>query len=135
LTGTANLSAMGFGVRLGPFRVGVSGRGRARAGMSVGPFSASTGIGGRRRTPQGVAIFPGTVEQAVQAAEAEGFRVVSRRRDVVGVRRGWRDVYVRPAGPHEATMRQGLSQPVIVTLALGFVALVGLLVGLMVWLT
>lgn len=45
---------MSFGFRLpGPFRVGVSSKGRGSLGFSVGPFSASDGIGGGQRTPAG----------------------------------------------------------------------------------
>ena len=65
---------MNFGFRLpGPFRIGVSSRGRVNMGVTVGPLSMSGGIGGAgRKMPQGV-FFPVTLDDFVRQAKAEGF--------------------------------------------------------------
>jgi hypothetical protein len=69
---------MNFGFRLpGPFRVGISSKGRISAGVNLGPFSMSGGIGGSRggqKTQQGV-FYPVTLDQFVAQAQAEGFSV------------------------------------------------------------
>lgn len=63
---------MNFGFRLpGPFRVGISSKGRVNAGVTLGPFSVSGNVGGVRT---GKAVFlPVTLQQLVAQAEAEGF--------------------------------------------------------------
>ncbi len=69
---------MNFGVRLpGPFRVGISSSGRVNAGVTVGPFSASTGVGGRRVQP-GDIFAPITMDEALAALAADGWRVKGR---------------------------------------------------------
>src|SRR5690606_3655171 len=40
---------MGFGARFGPFRVGMSSKGRIYGGVSAGPFSVSAPLTGSRR--------------------------------------------------------------------------------------
>lgn len=63
---------MNFGFRLpGPFRVGVSSKGRVSVGMTAGPFSVSQTLGGSR----GGLLLPVTLDQFVRQAQAEGFSV------------------------------------------------------------
>lgn len=79
---------MNFGFRLpGPFRVGISSKGRVTVGASLGPFSVSGGVGGQR-TPHGV-FFPVTLDQLVEQARAEGFSVVVTPHTSATIERGW----------------------------------------------
>lgn len=81
--------AMNFGVNLpGPFRIGVSSKGRVTGGMSLGPFSVSGQLGGGKQ-PAAPPAIPGTLEEAIATAEESGCRVTARSTHAVTVQRGW----------------------------------------------
>ncbi|SIN26297.1 hypothetical protein [Micromonospora cremea] len=81
---------MNLGFRLpGPFRVGISSKGRVNVGVTVGPFSASGGLGGGQRTNKGV-FFPVALEQFVAQAQAEGFSVQVTPHTSATIERRWK---------------------------------------------
>lgn len=88
---------MGFGVRMGPFRVGVSGRGRVTGGVTAGPFSASSSLGGGRPQPHPDAqvVRGGDVDEAIAAAIAQGCRLLSRGQQGATVGTRWRRWHIR----------------------------------------
>ncbi|WFE41969.1 hypothetical protein [Micromonospora sp. WMMD998] len=94
---------MNFGFRLpGPFRVGVSSKGRVNVGVTVGPLSASGGLGGAgQRTTRGT-FFPVTMPQFVEQARAEGFTVTQYHPSSATIERRWK------AGRAEVVPGQGV---------------------------
>ncbi|HEY9415001.1 MAG TPA: hypothetical protein VIQ30_09610, partial [Pseudonocardia sp.] len=84
---------MNFGVRLpGPFRVGVSSSGRVNAGVTLGPFSASTGIGSGRRPAAGDEFFPIELDAAAAELVALGWRLHGYDGRAAHLTQGWRAV-------------------------------------------
>lgn len=71
---------MNFGFRLpGPFRVGVSSKGRVNVGMTMGPFSVSTSPASRRSAkPHSVVLRGTTLAAQVEQAVSEGWRITGR---------------------------------------------------------
>lgn len=96
---------MFFGFRLpGPFRIGVSSKGRVYGGVNLGPFSVSGqlanlsgGKGQRRHTtpPTGPKVWPYTLEEVVSAAEDDGWTVTSSKPYVVKLSKGNNRVLIR----------------------------------------
>ena len=75
------MPGMNFGFRLpGPFRVGVSSKGRVSVGASLGPFSVSTSSARRSQSkaPQPVLLRGTTLAATVEQAVSEGWRVTGR---------------------------------------------------------
>jgi hypothetical protein len=84
----------------GPFRVGISSKGRISAGMNVGPLSVSTGVGASaRKAGSGVVQAQATLAQAVAEIEAEGWRVVAQDSYAVILRKGRRQLQLRQVAP------------------------------------
>ncbi|WP_435589821.1 hypothetical protein [Micromonospora aurantiaca (nom. illeg.)] len=84
---------MQFGLRLpGPFRVGVSSRGRANVGVALGPVSVSTG--GSRGAAVGGNVYPIGLDDAVTQLVAAGWRVTGGDGERVLLARGWRALHV-----------------------------------------
>lgn len=108
---------MNFGVRLpGPFRVGISSKGRLNAGVTVGPFSASGGLGGGHRTAQGT-LFPVTLEQFIAQAQAEGFKIEGVTPNTSAtISRGWKAGVARVVPGQGVMLRQTMSARTMLTI-------------------
>ena len=97
---------MFFGVRLpGPFRVGVSSKGKVYGGVTVGPFSASTPIGGGSA---GAASghHPISLDAAVAELLRDGWKVAGRGDGWTQMRYGWRVAVHIDAVPGGVQWRQ-----------------------------
>lgn len=82
---TGTVPGMNFGFRLpGPFRVGVSSKGRINVGVTAGPFSVSHTLAAR----PGI-ILPVTLDQFVAQAQAEGYDVQVTPGTGATIERGW----------------------------------------------
>lgn len=114
---------MNFGVRLpGPFRVGVSSHGRVHAGVTVGPFSASTGItGGRRPADAGEEFYPISLDGAVGELVVLGWRLTGHSGRSAILTQGWRAVQIE-AVPGGVTWRPVTSRRTAVTKAVVWMA-------------
>lgn len=111
---------MNFGIRLpGPFRVGISDKGRVSAGMTLGPFSVSSGGGGQ---PTAVGMFYRgmTLEQAIEKARAEGFKVGVGTRSAY-IHKGYRAGTL--SSVHGGVMLQRATSNLTVYTVLGLAAL------------
>jgi hypothetical protein len=119
---------MNFGLRLpGPFRVGVSSRGRVSAGLTLGPVSVSGNLGGGRRPAASqqpawgpLATIPISLAEATTQAEAQGWKVSYRGERAVWVQRGLR-ARVIEQHPNGVLHRPTLGPRALIT---GVVALV-----------
>lgn len=78
---------MNFGFRLpGPFRVGISDKGRVNLGVTAGPFSVSGTVGGGGG--RGL-MLPVTLDQFVAQARAEGYSVQVTPNTGATIERRW----------------------------------------------
>lgn len=134
------LTGMNFGVRLpGPFRVGVSSRGRVSAGLTLGPVSVSGDLGGGRRPAASqepawgpLATIPISLAQATTQAEEQGWRISYRSNDAVWIQHGMR-ARVIEQHPNGVLVRKSLSPRALITglaalavLCIAVVVLIGL---------
>lgn len=115
---------MGIGVRLGPFRIGVSSRGRVTGGVSIGPVSASTRLGGGQQNGA-YPIWPDKRDQLVAQAEAEGWRVVAGSDWHTRVERGWRAAVIATV-QGGTQIRPALSERAIWGIAYAAIGIAGL---------
>lgn len=89
---------MNFGVRLGPFRVSTSGKGKVYGGVNAGPFSASgrIGGGGKPYVPISARTVACSLDDALASVTEDGWRVVARAPHAATIRRGrWSQRYIR----------------------------------------
>lgn len=110
-----------FGFQLpGPFRIGVSSKGRIVGGVSLGPVSVSGTL--NRPTPPGGHVLAGTVEQVANAAQAEGWEaVVTPGRSAV-ITRGFRSARIEQL-PGPAVRVTPIASPWTVMLVIGAILL------------
>lgn len=89
------VTGMNFGIRLpGPFRVGVSDKGRVTAGVTLGPFSASGQLG-TGQSAAGGGFIPCTLDEALHAAAQTGWKVRARSQQGATIQRGWKSAWIR----------------------------------------
>lgn len=81
---------MFFGIRLpGPFRVGISSKGRVYGGVRMGPFSVSSYLGGGQRpSTRRPPVWPVTLDAAAAEAQADGWTMTGHSQNVVLLRKG-----------------------------------------------
>jgi hypothetical protein len=122
---------MRLGINLpGPFRVGISSKGRISAGMNLGPLSVSGGVGGRRQRTsvgqqQGAVMAYMTLEEAVADALTRGWKVSYHRPGQSAfLVRGWSGASMR-AVPGGVLMRPTMSNRT--ALLIGLVTILGVL--------
>jgi hypothetical protein len=83
-------ACVNFGFRLpGPFRVGISSKGRVNVGVTAGPFSVSHTLGNGSRG----LLLPLTLDQFVSQAQSEGYRVQITPNTSATVERRWQAAF------------------------------------------
>ena len=120
---------MNFGVRLpGPFRVGISSKGRVNVGMTAGPFSVSTGYSPAATTPSrpGAVRLAGLLDQHVRQAQSEGWAVTGRNESTAILRRGAITIQLAQAAPGIVEVSQVTSRSSVLIWGLLAVVIFGL---------
>lgn len=115
---------MFFGVRLpGPFRIGVSSKGRVYGGTSIGPFSVSAPLNSRQRRGRQPApqVWPVSVEHAVSVAESEGWTVTGRDQQRTLLRKGIKGAEIRAVPGGVTLHRITTNRAILLWIALGVV--------------
>lgn len=117
---------MNFGFRLpGPFRVGISSKGRVNLGVTAGPFSVSGAVGGSR---PGL-VLPVTLDQFVAQARAEGYSVQVTPGTGATIERRWQAAQATVVPHRGVTVKRVLSTWQIVAILAGVLLTVAVCCG------